>query len=283
MKSKIAAYAFDDFVLDVDLFNVTYRDRPVRITPKATQTLFVLLRDHGRVVDKEHFLKEVWPDTFVEESTLAQNILTLRKAFARFNKVKEFIVTVQRKGYLFVENVEEVLSSENVTVFPTQSDENGNLTYAARPRERTTGFHLIKDVDSGAQRLWRVSTNKDDPAQVTNLSIRSVKMSPDGKRFACTIWDSKSDSVILALVSAETGELLTYPPTPRNDDISFLDWSGDANNLYAVLKRAKSVSLWRISLNGGSPIQLRKSGNELNLRLTICAEGQQVFYEAGGI
>jgi DNA-binding winged helix-turn-helix (wHTH) protein len=106
--TTVGSYLFDEFVFDLDSRALTFRDRAVGITPKAFQTLHVLLRDHGKVVDKERFLKDVWPDTFVEESTLAQNILTLRKALARFNKVTEFIVTVPRRGYRFVESVEEV-------------------------------------------------------------------------------------------------------------------------------------------------------------------------------
>ena len=74
---------------------LTFQDKPVWLTPKAFQTLVVLLRNNGRVVEKEYFLNEVWADTFVEESTLAQNILTLRKTLNRFTKDKEFIVTVR--------------------------------------------------------------------------------------------------------------------------------------------------------------------------------------------
>lgn len=277
---KIAAYMFDDFVLDVDAQYVTYRDHPVRITPKATQILFVLLRDHGQVVEKERFLKEVWPDTFVEESTLAQNILTLRKAFAKFNKVKEFIVTVPRRGYRFVGNVEEVSSSENARLIPVQRDETG-LSRPVRSRIDPGVYHLIMDVESGVQRLWKVSMNGADAVLLTGRATRAVKMSPDGKRLACSLWDSKTDRMVLALVSAETGEVITYPAIPRNDDIPFLDWSSDGNNLYAVLRRAKPVSLWRIPLNGDQPVQLREWREELNLRLTISAEGQQIFYEVG--
>src|SRR4028118_773548 len=101
-------FKFDDFCLDVDERSLTFQEQPVSITPKAFQTLVVLLRNHGKVVEKEYFLNEVWADTFVEESTLAQNILTLRKTLSRFNKDKEFIVTVPRRGYQFVGGVQEI-------------------------------------------------------------------------------------------------------------------------------------------------------------------------------
>jgi len=87
-------FRFGDFYLDTGERSLTFQNQPVSLTPKAFQTLVVLLHNHGRVVEKEYFLNEVWADTFVEESTLAQNILTLRKTLSRFEKDKEFIITV---------------------------------------------------------------------------------------------------------------------------------------------------------------------------------------------
>lgn len=52
----------------------------VPLTPKVLDTLKVLVRNAGQPVSKEELLRTVWPDTFVEESNLAQNISVLRKA-----------------------------------------------------------------------------------------------------------------------------------------------------------------------------------------------------------
>src|ERR1700754_34887 len=102
----LLAFKFDEFYLDVDERCLTFQGQPVPLTPKAFQTLVVLVRNHGRVVEKEYFLNEVWTDTFVEEATLAQNIRTLRKNLGRFRGDKEFIITVPRRGYQFVGDVQ---------------------------------------------------------------------------------------------------------------------------------------------------------------------------------
>jgi DNA-binding winged helix-turn-helix (wHTH) protein len=101
-------FRFDDFYLDRERQRLTFKEQPVSLTPKAFQTLVVLLENHGHVVEKEYFLNEVWPDTFVEESTLAQNILTLRKTLRRFDGERGFIVTIPRRGYEFVGDVQHV-------------------------------------------------------------------------------------------------------------------------------------------------------------------------------
>jgi Tol biopolymer transport system component/DNA-binding winged helix-turn-helix (wHTH) protein len=116
MSSKTPPFRFDGFSLDVDERTLTFQGNPIPLTPKAFQTLVLLVRNNGKVVEKEKFLDEVWADTYVEESTLAQNILTLRKALARFNPEKEFIVTVPRRGYQFVAALEKEDPAEELIV-----------------------------------------------------------------------------------------------------------------------------------------------------------------------
>jgi DNA-binding winged helix-turn-helix (wHTH) protein len=73
-------YEFGPFRMDPDK-QVLLRDGElIAVTPKAFETLLVLVR-HGReVVSKEELLKEIWPDSFVEEANLSQHIFKLRKA-----------------------------------------------------------------------------------------------------------------------------------------------------------------------------------------------------------
>ena len=292
MNTKVTAYAFDDFVLNIGSRTLTFRDRPVRLTPKAFQTLLVLLREHGRVVDKEYFLQEVWPDTFVEESTLAQNIRTLRKALAKLRKDKEFIGTVPRRGYRFLETVEEVSSGKDQRDLGINSDltevsgshnrrsDAGHTSeYPDGSREFGPAFYVVMDVENGEQRLWRVSTRGDKPVRLTNRATRSVKMSPDGTKLACSLWDLKMRRMVLTIVCTETCRVLASLPTPPNDNIPFLEWSSDGDKLYAALRHADAVALWEIPINGDGPVQLREPRDELNLRLAISKDGQRISYE----
>jgi DNA-binding winged helix-turn-helix (wHTH) protein len=53
---------------------------PVSLTPKAFDTLLVLVENNNRLLEKEDLLRAVWPDSFVEEGNLSVNIFMLRKA-----------------------------------------------------------------------------------------------------------------------------------------------------------------------------------------------------------
>jgi DNA-binding winged helix-turn-helix (wHTH) protein len=101
-------YEFGAFRLDAAR-RVLYRgeDR-VSLTPKAVETLLLLVENHGQMVDKDELMRRIWPDTFVEESSLARNISALRKVLGEGEEGREFIETIPKRGYRFIAAVEEV-------------------------------------------------------------------------------------------------------------------------------------------------------------------------------
>ena len=85
---------------------------PVRLPPKAFDALLVLVENPGHLLEKEELLQKVWPDTFVEESNLAQHISILRKALQDGEGGFRYIETVPRRGYRFIAEVREQPSPE---------------------------------------------------------------------------------------------------------------------------------------------------------------------------
>jgi DNA-binding winged helix-turn-helix (wHTH) protein/Tol biopolymer transport system component len=79
----------------------------VPLAPKTFETLLVLVENHDRVVTKEALLQRVWPDTFVEEGSLARNVSILRKALGKEADDQTFIETVPKRGYRFVAAVRQ--------------------------------------------------------------------------------------------------------------------------------------------------------------------------------
>ena len=71
----------------------------LRLPPKAVEFLLCLVERHGAVVMKEEIRARVWPDAFVEESSLAQIASLLRKALKPGFGGAEVIETVPRRGY----------------------------------------------------------------------------------------------------------------------------------------------------------------------------------------
>ena len=102
-------YEFGPFRLDTGERVLTRAGQLVPLTPKAFETLLALVRHGGHVMEKDELLKAVWPDTFVEEATLAQNIFTLRKALGNGQQDgQKYIETIPRRGYRFIASVREL-------------------------------------------------------------------------------------------------------------------------------------------------------------------------------
>src|SRR4030095_1062618 len=75
---------------------------PVALTPKASDILLTLVENSGSLVEKDDLMKKVWPNTFVEEGNLTQNVSLIRKALGESASGPQFIETVPRRGYRFV-------------------------------------------------------------------------------------------------------------------------------------------------------------------------------------
>src|SRR5215471_9397842 len=108
-------YEFGPFRLD-PADRLLLRDgQHIPLTPKAFETLMILVENSGRVIDKDEMLKKVWPDTFVEEVNLAKNVSYLRKILGS-EEAAQYIETIPKRGYRFVANVKDVCDEREVSV-----------------------------------------------------------------------------------------------------------------------------------------------------------------------
>ena len=118
----------------------------VHLPPKAFDALVVLVENRGHLLEKEELLRRVWPDTFVEESNLAQHISVLRKALQDGEDGSRYIETVPRRGYRFIAEVRElggIAPDTNVLPGPTPSQQPSpgvpgsvGVPESIRPRHR---------------------------------------------------------------------------------------------------------------------------------------------------
>jgi DNA-binding winged helix-turn-helix (wHTH) protein len=114
-------YEFGPFRMDPDK-QVLLRDgQLIAVTPKAFETLLVLVRRGREVVSKEELLKEIWPDSFVEEANLSQHIFKLRKALGDTLEGERYIVTLPGRGYRFAVPVRTITEGGEVLIAQMRS------------------------------------------------------------------------------------------------------------------------------------------------------------------
>ncbi len=133
-------YDFGQFRIDEGERVLLREGQPVPLAPKVFDTLLALVKDRGHVLEKERLMKELWPDTFVEESNLTYNISQLRKTLGDGER---YIETIPRRGYRFTAPVQE-------------TDEEAAFTIEERSESRTVIEEVIDESGRG-RAAWKVA------------------------------------------------------------------------------------------------------------------------------
>ena len=186
-------YEFGEFRLDASRRLVSRGDEPVRVTSKALETLLVLVRNRARVVTKDELMQILWPDTFVEEVNLAQNISALRKALGEAPGENRYIATIPGKGYQFVCEVrasggdDEVVVERHtraqlVVMEEREIEEPGNVKALPAPRRGkswvawgTLAAVLVAGVAAG---FWLEYRRAERAAEGTGHSVAVLPFQP---------------------------------------------------------------------------------------------------------
>jgi pimeloyl-ACP methyl ester carboxylesterase/DNA-binding winged helix-turn-helix (wHTH) protein len=157
MKGRIKRfYVFGLFRIDVTERVLLSPQGAVLLTPKAFETLLVLVENNGHVLSKEELMTKVWPDSFVEENNLAQNISVLRKALGEGQK---FIETVPKRGYRFAADVKEAFEDDAELIL----------------RERTRTHIVVEDETGENESVPSSGTELKLPPAVIDLPPSAIK------------------------------------------------------------------------------------------------------------
>jgi DNA-binding winged helix-turn-helix (wHTH) protein/TolB-like protein len=114
-------YEFGEFRLDPEKHRLLRNGEIIAVTPKAVETLRVLIERPGRLVERSELMNSVWHDVAVEDGNLTVTISMLRKALGEDGNDRKFIETVPRLGYKFVADVREVVEEVPALVVERQT------------------------------------------------------------------------------------------------------------------------------------------------------------------
>ncbi|MBC7909768.1 MAG: alpha/beta fold hydrolase, partial [Pyrinomonadaceae bacterium] len=153
-------YEFGAFRVDTAERLLFCGEDPVSLTPKVFDTLLLLVENCGHVLGKEELMQKVWPDSFVEENNLAQNISILRKVLGEGAEGLKFIETVPKRGYRFVAQVRE-----------TGGEPETNIIVRERARARVV-IEEDDDEEPAFQSLSRATREALDALQPSGLTRR---------------------------------------------------------------------------------------------------------------
>jgi DNA-binding winged helix-turn-helix (wHTH) protein/TolB-like protein len=115
-------FKFGEFQIDARARTLRREQATVTLNRRAFDVLLYLVQNPAKVLTRDELLKNVWPDTFVDENSLAQSISVLRRALEEKPGDNNYIVTLPGRGYQFVAPVEVVLP-ENLALLPEGIDD----------------------------------------------------------------------------------------------------------------------------------------------------------------
>ena len=148
-------YEFGPFRLDPEKPCLWRDGELVSLTPKAVETLVVLVQQSGKLVEREQLMNAVWPDTFVEDNNLNFNVSVLRKALGKNEEGEQYIKTFPRQGYRFSAQVREVTEEVPSLVVERHPRggaeiERGELSAKAEVTEETSVAPAVERLRSRA-------------------------------------------------------------------------------------------------------------------------------------
>jgi TolB-like protein/DNA-binding winged helix-turn-helix (wHTH) protein/Tfp pilus assembly protein PilF len=261
-------YTFGPFSIDSDS-RLLFRDAErVPLPPKAADVLVALVEREGQLVTKDELLKDVWPDTFVEEGNLARHIFLLRKTLGETADGASYVETVPKRGYRFIG--------------AGQRDPANVVTLTAE--ERTSEHILIEETDTPDPSSRRIGRRTAAVALAllsaagllgsfvwtragAAMPVRSVLVLPFAN--LSTDGDSEyySDGLTEELIGAFSG-VKGFRVVPRTTAFQFKGKSGDVR---AIGRQLEVDAV----LDGG----VRRDGGRLRIHLsfTRVSDGQTIW------
>jgi TolB-like protein/Flp pilus assembly protein TadD len=111
------SFEFGPFRLDLFERVLMRNGKAVPLAPKVFETLAILVEDGGHILEKDELMKRLWPDSFVEESSLSQNIFQLRRALDEGNSGRQYVETIPKRGYRFAVAVREINGDADTSTY----------------------------------------------------------------------------------------------------------------------------------------------------------------------
>ena len=229
------AYRIGPFVLDATTGVLARDGAPVALGKRAVAVLSVLVRSPQAFVAKERILEAAWPGLVVQESNLAVQVLSIRRALAQAEGGETWLETLPRRGYRFVGPVAP-LDGVPAAIPPDRPPTNlpePLTSFVGREREQAEvaalldGHRLVTLIGAGGVGKTRLAQR---------VAASAIANYPDG------VWLIELSSLAdPGLVAPAVGAVLGLKEQPHRGPLETLAEALRAKRLLLVLDNAEHL------------------------------------------
>lgn len=101
-------YAFEEFRIDTDRFQLTGADGVIESEPQALEFLIHMIRHRGHLVTKDALHQRFWPDRIVSDAALSNLVRNARRLVGDSGDQQRLIATRHGRGFVFCAEVREL-------------------------------------------------------------------------------------------------------------------------------------------------------------------------------
>jgi DNA-binding winged helix-turn-helix (wHTH) protein len=153
----VPVYAFEDFEIDLERFELRRNGEPVSIGPRPFDVLAYLIRNRQRAVSKQELVAKVWGVVALSPAAVPTCIGEVRRALGDIGGPRALIVTVPKRGYRFAATVRLLGDPEMLGAAPRDPNEDplraANSPYVGRERELAEIEIALAEAQAGRPRL----------------------------------------------------------------------------------------------------------------------------------
>jgi Tol biopolymer transport system component/DNA-binding winged helix-turn-helix (wHTH) protein len=216
--NNVRFYDFGPFRVDVVNRLLLRDDEIVPLTAKVFDVLLVFVSSSGRMLFKDDLMKQIWPESFVEEGNLTRNVSTLRKALGESPKEHQYILTIPGRGYQFAARVTEVddggalLIEQHSLTRIVIEDELQNMSPPSVSRPDDTRHKEVRESHNLRRSILTIGLGgclvASIVATVYLIRVRKTDQPPRFSQFALTGLTSNGD--VYAPTISPDGKFLAY-------------------------------------------------------------------------
>jgi DNA-binding winged helix-turn-helix (wHTH) protein/Tol biopolymer transport system component len=287
-------YRFEEFELDLSRRTFARDGALLPLSPKAFEVLTHLVANPGRVVTKEELLKAVWPNSFVEEANLSQQIYSLRKALS---DRAACIVTIPGRGYQFTAKVQAQSASE-------LAPERQAMEISGQRLREGTHLFVVQSALPAVEPMGKLTT-EDHETKASSPEVAGVSPAeslgdgnggilPSSRQQRHSFWQSIARLLAgaavlfgLAFMGYKIAQRRSKPPfehftiqkVTANQHVALAAVSPDGSYLASVVEDAHGAqSLWVHHLPTGSERPILQDAAFKYLDIVFSEDGSYIYF-----